>query len=54
MPGGKQIFFDDYMKNSVEPPFDLLENSSGNIMAINKNLLLIVMIFCWYFDSLYI
>jgi len=46
MPGGKQIFFDDYMKNSVEPPFfDLLENSSGNIMAINKNLLFIVMIF---------
>ena len=46
MPGGKQIFFDSYLKNSVTPPFlNLLENSSGNMMTLNKNLLLVVMVF---------
>ena len=46
MPGGKQIFFDSYLKNSVTPPFfDLLENSSGNMMTLNKNFLFVVMVF---------
>ena len=46
MPGGKQIFFDSYLKNSDTPPFfDLLENSSGNMMTLNKNLLFVVMVF---------
>ena len=46
MPGGKQIFFDSYLKNSVTPPFfDLLENSSGNMMTLNKNLLFVAMVF---------
>lgn len=46
MPGGKQIFFDSYLKHSVTPPFfELLENSSGNMMTLNKNLLLVVMVF---------
>ena len=45
MPGGKQIFFEEYQKNNPLPPYlNLLEKSSGKIMNVNKNLLLTVMI----------
>ena len=46
MPGGKQIFFEEYLKDNPLPPYsNLLEKSSGKIMDVNKNILLTVLIF---------
>ena len=46
MPGGKQIFFEEYQKDNPSPPYlNLLEKSSGKIMNVNKKILLTVMIF---------
>ena len=46
MPGGKQIFFEEYQKDHPSPPYlNLLEKSSGKIMNVNKKILLTVMIF---------
>ena len=46
MPGGKQIFFEEYQKDNPSPPYlNLLEKSSGKIINVNKKILLTVMIF---------
>ena len=51
MPGGKQIFFEEYLKGNPLPPYlNLLEKSSGKIMNVNKNILLSINNSCEIYD----